>query len=72
MAEVFLQVPSQIFVAPLARIGEPISYPIDSDIHISVICRIDHIALLLLVLISFRVIDLWLTHGLSKLATEFD
>jgi hypothetical protein len=66
------QAPYQIFVDWSARIGEPNSHSVSSDLHIPIIYPRCHVSLLSLAFISFRITVISSSSGHSKLALEFE
>jgi hypothetical protein len=55
----------QIFVDRSPRLQQPISYFLDSDVYIHLMCLMFHTSSLLLVFILFRIIVIQLNHGHS-------
>jgi hypothetical protein len=70
MGHISLQEPCQLFVARLARFGQPISHSVDSDISIHLTYLGWHPSLLSLVIVVFHVFDITMTYNHSKCVIE--
>jgi hypothetical protein len=67
-----MEVPSQIFVSPPARVRQPISHSQCSDIHIHLIYPMHNTSLLSWIFASVRLLNIIMSYDHSKFVTELN